>query len=38
MPFLKKWKDKFPKQILEEGKPFNMKTKAKTRKKPAKEA
>lgn len=33
MPFLKKWKDKIPKQILEEGKPFNIKTKARARKK-----
>jgi len=33
MPFLKKWKDRIPKQILEGGKPFNIKTKAKARKK-----
>jgi uncharacterized protein YbaR (Trm112 family) len=30
MPFMKKWKDKIPKRILEEGKPFNLKTKART--------
>jgi uncharacterized protein YbaR (Trm112 family) len=37
MPFLKKWKDRFPKQILEEGKPFNIQAKVKARKKSAKE-
>jgi uncharacterized protein YbaR (Trm112 family) len=33
LPFLRKWKEKVPKQILEEGKPFNVKakTKAKTK-------
>ena len=23
LPFLKKWKEKFPKEVLEKGKPFN---------------
>jgi uncharacterized protein YbaR (Trm112 family) len=24
LPFMKKWKDKFPRQFLSEGKPFNL--------------
>ena len=32
LPFLKKWKDKVPKQILEEGNPFNLKGKVKRKK------
>jgi len=32
LPFLKKWKEQVPKEILEEGKPFNLK--GKTRIKP----
>ena len=26
LPFIKKWKNKFPESILEEGKPFNQKS------------
>jgi uncharacterized protein YbaR (Trm112 family) len=26
LPFMKKWKEKFPPKILSEGKPFNLKT------------
>ena len=29
LSFLKKWKNKIPKKILEEGKPFNLKSKEK---------
>ena len=26
MPFLRKWKDKFPSKIVKEGKPFNLRS------------
>jgi len=32
MPFLKKWKNKIPKKILEEGNPFNLKGKVRKKK------
>jgi len=32
LPFMRKWKNKFPKKILSQGKPFNLKEKNKKRK------
>lgn len=31
LPFLKKWREKVPKPILEEGKPFNLKAKTRAK-------
>jgi uncharacterized protein YbaR (Trm112 family) len=35
LPFLKKWKEQIPKQVLDEGKPFNLKAGARAKAKEA---
>jgi hypothetical protein len=35
LPFLKKWKEQVPKQVLDEGKPFNLKAGARAKAKEA---